>query len=131
MSLATLQDLAQVFFDEFVEDFRSFSGAKVAQRYLSPYLAFHAPGDMQVFASSAETAAYFQGILDDYHARGCRSCRYRDMRVQALGEECAIASVTWELLGADQAVISAWRESYNLCRVEGHYRVFVSTDHSA
>lgn len=124
-----MQDLVRVFFDEFVEAFRAFSGAGIAQRYLSPYLAFHAPGDIQVFDTFEDTAAYFQTVLDGYHASGCRACRYLDLSAQALGADCVIASVTWELLDADQAVLVAWRESYNLCRVEGRYRVFASTDH--
>ncbi|MEO4046009.1 hypothetical protein AAFN46_02815 [Pseudomonas sp. CAU 1711] len=123
------QELARRFFDEFVEAFACFDGALVAQRYLSPYLAFHSPEELRVFASAADIAVYFQGILDDYRARGCRACRYRDLHVTALGADCALASVTWELLDAAGGVIAAWRESYNLCRVEGRYRVFASTDH--
>lgn len=131
MSGPQLESLARTFFDDFVEAFRSFDGQIIAQRYLSPYLAFHAPGACDVFMSAAETAAYFQRILDGYHAQGCRSCRYGDLVVVPLGRDSVLATVTWELLAADQSVVVAWRESYNLCRVDNRLMVFASTDHAA
>lgn len=79
------QQLATRFFDGFVDDFASFDGERIAQRYLSPYLAFHGQGAAEVFTSHQQTAAYFQRILEGYHARGARSCRYRDLDVVALG----------------------------------------------
>jgi hypothetical protein len=119
------------FFDEFVEAFRTFDGSVIALRYLSPYLAFHAPGSVEVFATHADVAAYFQRIVTDYHGRGCRACRYEDVAVVPLGRDCVLATVTWELLAEDLSVVSVWRESYNLCVVDGRFRVFASTDHAA
>jgi hypothetical protein len=124
-----LHAFARKFFDEFVEAFRSFDGATIALRYLSPYLAFHTHGSAEVFLSSTDTAAYFQRIVDEYHAKGCRSCRYDALEVFPLGPDCAVATVTWELLAEDLSVLGAWRESYNLCLVEGRFLVFTSTDH--
>jgi uncharacterized membrane protein len=131
MNSAELETRARAFFDAFVDAFASFNGQTIAERYLTPYLAFHSAASAQVFTTSAETAAYFQTIVDGYQAQGCRSCRYKDMAVVPLGEECAIATVTWDLLAHDLSVISAWRESYNLCLVEGRFMVFTSTDHAA
>ena len=119
----------RTFFDTFVEDFRSFDGAVIAQRYLAPYLAFHSPTSIQAFTSQAEIARYFQGILDEYRAQGCHSCRYTDLATHPLGEGCVLATVTWELLDPSLSVISAWRESYNLCLVGDRLMVFASTDH--
>ena len=93
------------------------------------YLAFHTAEAMRVFTTRGEIAGYFQGIVHDYHARGCRSCRYEDLEVVRLGDECAVATVTWQLLAEDRSIVSAWRESYNLCLVEGRFMVFASTDH--
>ena len=131
MSSLQTESCARAFFEEFVDAFRSFNGTTIAERYLAPYLAFHTDGSAQVFMSSAETGAYFQRIVDEYHARGCRSCRYKDLAVVPLGKSCALGTVTWELLAEDLSVVSAWRESYNLCLVEGRFMVFTSTDHAA
>ena len=120
---------ARTFFDTFAEDFRTFDGALIAQRYLAPYLAFHSPTSIQVFTSQAEIAGYFQEVLDGYHAQGCRSCRYSELVTHPLGEGCVVATVTWALLAEDLSVVSAWRESYNLCLVGARLKVFASTDH--
>lgn len=131
MSPLQTESHARAFFDAFVEAFRSFNGATIAERYLVPYLAFHTYGSAQVFMSSNETGLYFQQIVDEDHASGCRSCRYKDMAVVPLGNGCALGTVTWELLAEDLSVVGAWRESYNLCLVEGRFMVFTSTDHAS
>lgn len=125
-----LQTSARSFFDEFVDAFASFNGDMIAERYLAPYLAFHAHDSAQVFQSPSETGVYFQRIVDAYRAKGCRSCRYGDMEVFALGRDCAVATVTWELLAEDGSILESWRESYNLCLVDGRFKVFASTDHA-
>lgn len=116
------------FFDEFVEAFKTFDGSTIAERYVAPYLAMHMSGAAEVFGSSADIGAYFQGIVNGYHARGCRSCRYRELSVVPIGRESAIATVIWDLLAADGAALETWRESYNLYRVDGRYRIYASTD---
>lgn len=117
------------FFDDFVAAFASFDGTRIAERYLSPYLAQHVDGG-EVFASHGETSVYFQKVLDDYHGRGCRSCRYGDLRVVALGSRNALASVSWELLDGQQRSLGGWRESYNLALADDRLMIFASTDHS-
>jgi hypothetical protein len=37
--------------------------------------------------------------------------------------------VTWELVAEDQRVLRRWRQSYNLVRADGGWRVLVSTVH--
>ena len=129
MNSSELERTATKFFDDFVEAFRSFDGSTIARRYLTPYLAFHAHGSTDLFGSHAEIAEYFQRIVDAYYADGCRSCRYADMQVFPLGQECAIGTVTWQLLSETSSVLTAWRESYNLFLVAGEFQVFTSTDH--
>lgn len=131
MNSAELDSQARVFFDDFVQAFATFNGQTIAERYLSPYLAFHSAYSARVFTTNAETAAYFQTIVDGYKDQGCQQCRYKDMAVVPLGEECAVATVSWELLAEDLSVLSVWRESYNLCLVQGRFMVFTSTDHAA
>jgi hypothetical protein len=81
MTVAELEDRARHFFDEFVEAFASFSGARIAERYNAPYLAFHAHGRSEVFSSRQEIADYFQRVVDDYHAKGVRSCSFKNLEV--------------------------------------------------
>lgn len=117
------------FFDEFVEAFRTFKGTKIAERYLSPYLAFHADGKSDVFSSNQDIAEYFQRVVDAYHQKGIRTCSYEGLAVVPLGRESALATVTWRMHAEDAAVLITWRESYNLWRRDGKWMVFTSTDH--
>ena len=118
------------FFKAFCVAFSEFDGALIAQRYATPYTALNAEGTIQVFSTQAQIALYFQGILNDYHRQGCRSCQFKDLRVVPLGHTSALASVTWELLTGQHAVASTWRESYNLTREGNGFRIFASTDHA-
>ncbi|WP_296445585.1 hypothetical protein [Rhodoferax sp. UBA5149] len=128
---SALRNEVTAFFDEFVEAFRTFDGTEIARRYLSPYSALHADGSIDCFASNADTAKYFQKIVDGYHHEGCRSCRYNDLEVISVGGQCALGSVTWELCRENGSVLSSWRESYNLARVRDGLRIFASVDHVA
>jgi len=118
------------FFDEFVEAFATFDGGVIARRYLVPYLAMHADGSTDTFTSSDEIAGYFQRIVDDYAARGCRACCYRELEVVPIGLNAALGTVTWSLLRADGTELTSWRESYDLVRADGRLKAFVSVDHA-
>ncbi|HSV35533.1 MAG TPA: hypothetical protein VLI46_08245 [Ramlibacter sp.] len=120
---------AKRFFDDFVGAFSSFNGVVVAQRYAAPYLALRAEGPSEQFSTPDEIARYFQAVLDVYHAQGYRTCRYKDLHVVPLGRRYLLATVTWELLDAADAVVSEWRESYTLSQVDGAFVVSVSMDH--
>ncbi|WP_394559615.1 hypothetical protein [Aquipseudomonas alcaligenes] len=126
----THNDTLHAFFSDFVEAFASFDGQRVASRYAQPYLALNAEGELRVFTTAGETAAYFQQVLDAYAALGCRKCRFAALEVVALGADSLLASVTWELLDTAGLVLRSWRESYNLTqRSEGLF-IYASTDHA-
>lgn len=120
---------AAAFFDAFVTAFASFDGAVVAQRYDTPYLALDASGGRRVFTDAAEVAAFFGAVLAGYRARGCATCRWRDLEAQDIGPAHLLASVTWDLLDAAGAVVTSWRESYTLTRTAAGLRVAASIDH--
>lgn len=127
----TIRRAASSFFDEFVVAFRTFDGSEIARRYQVPYLALHANGTIDCFAAQADLGNYFQDVVDGYYRNGCRSCRYRDLEVVALGTQSALATVTWDLLKEDGKVLTSWRESYTLTRVGESLRVIASVDHVA
>lgn len=129
MDDSELRKEAVTFFDEFVNAFHTFDGSEIARRYRAPYVALHADGSIDCFTTDEGIASYFQTIVDEYHRDGCRSCRYKDLDAVAVGAQCVLGTVTWELTGDNGDVLSAWRESYNLaCSAEG-LRIFASVDH--
>lgn len=125
-----LHGAVSAFFVRFDSAFASFDGAVVAAQYQSPYMAIRSDGSTEAFASHADIAAYFQSLLDDYYARGCRSCRHKDLEVVTLGTAAALGTVTWELCNSGGAVVSTWRESYNLVLVGGRMSAAASVDHA-
>ena len=126
----SLREDVKVYFDAFVLAFASFDGQQVARLFLAPYLAMHTSSSVECFATPTEIADYFQQVLDRYHETGCRSCRYTELDVVAMGTQCALGTVSWELCSEDGSVLSSWRESYNLARHGGELRAFASIDHS-
>ncbi|MDW7748786.1 hypothetical protein [Halomonas sp.] len=117
------------FFEDFVAAFSSFDGDRVATKFTLPYLA-KGPGDScNVFDSRSQLAAYFQSYLDDYHSQGCRECRYSNLAVNWLGSECAVASVTWNLVDKSGVSVTSWSESYMLSFVGGKALAFATVDH--
>ena len=121
---------ARKFFDDFSTVFATFSGPRIAERYVAPYLAIRSDGSSEVFNTSESIAAYFQRIVDGYHARGCRVCRYRDLAVVPIGSAAALGTVTWELCETDGALVTSWRESYNLVFSDGGMKAAASVDHA-
>lgn len=130
MAPIDLQSGTAKFFDDFVEAFGRFDGDLIAARYAAPYLAMQADCSTRLFVENQEISRYFQSVVDSYHQQGCRSCRYSNLEVVALGYFCSLATMTWELLTAEDNVLSEWRESYSLMRVAEGLRIFASVDHA-
>ena len=125
-----LHGAAETFFVEFDAAFASFDGAVLAARYSPPYLAVRTDGTSETFPSGEAIARYFQKVLDDYHRGGCRSCRHKALDMIPVGSAAVFATVTWELLGHDDSVVTTWRESYNLVRYGYKLRAVASMDHA-
>jgi hypothetical protein len=118
------------FFDDFVAAFTQFDGALIARRYRAPYLAVTSDGSTVLYATQDEVGRYFQQVVNAYRSAGCRSCRYRDLTLLPLGERSALATVTWELVNAQGALHSTWRESYTLIFEAQGLRIVASMDHA-
>ena len=117
------------FFDRFVEDFPSFDGSVIATRYTAPYTAVTSDGELWQCSDPVEVEAYFQGLLDRHLSQGVLSLKYSDYECQKVGKSNYFATVTWSMLGAENKVVSTWRESYNLVNTPTGLKIFTSIDH--
>jgi len=126
-----IQASAREFFEDFNAVFATFSGSRIAERYVAPYLAIRSNGSSEVFTTTESIAAYFQRIVESYHSRGCRICKYRDLAIVPIGSAAALGTVTWELCQADGTLVTTWRESYNLVFLDGRMKAAASVDHAA
>jgi hypothetical protein len=125
----TLRDEVAGFFDDFVEAFTSFSGARIATRYLVPGVAVRADGSVQCLQSRPEIERFFQAAVESYRSEGCRGIRFTDLAVVPMGGCSVLGTVTWELLREDGSILRHWRQSYNLVRVDGGWQILASTYH--
>jgi len=119
------------FFDDFVEAFTSFNGARVAARYLVPGVALRGDGSIHCLQSRAEIDRFFQAAVESYYRDGCRGIRFRDLEAVPMGSRSILGTVTWELLRDDGSVLRHWRQSYNLARVGTGWQILASTYHTA
>ncbi|HMY28972.1 MAG TPA: hypothetical protein PK211_08345, partial [Agitococcus sp.] len=101
----TEQDLHQ-FFQAFCQDFASFNGKKIAERYATPYISLNADGVLKLLASVDDIANYFQNYLNQYREQGCSDCRYDDLSFVLLGAHRVVVSVTWQLYNPQQQLVS-------------------------
>lgn len=117
------------FFDDFVEAFTSFSGVRIATRYLVPGVAVRADGSVQCLQSRPEVERFFQAAVESYQREGCRGIRFTDLAIVPMGGRSVLGTVTWELLREDGSVLRHWRQSYNLVQVDGGWQILASTYH--
>ena len=129
MTARPLQADISRFFDDFVEAFRTFDGARIATRYFVPGIALRGDGSIQSLESRTEVERFFQAAVDSYHRDGCRGIQWRDLDVVPMGDRSVLATVTWDLLREDRTVLRHWRQSYNLARVDPGWQIFASTYH--
>lgn len=111
---ATDHAVATTYFDLFVDAFASFDGERVADLFAAPVVALRSDGSLIGLASRSDVAGYYQAALDKYRRDGCRTCRWSELSVTAMGRAALLAAVTWDLLREDGTVVTRWRQSYGL-----------------
>ena len=125
-----IKDVVKAYFDDFIEAFATYSGARVASKFSVPYLVTGYSGRTTILQSTQEVTQHFQAYLDEYQARGCRSCRYANLELKCIGTESILASVDWTLLDQAGAPVSGWSESYLLSLVGSQVLAYASIDHA-
>ena len=122
---------AEVYFDRFVHAFSTFDAARVADLFATPGVALRGDGSLAGLTERDDVVRYYKAALDKYYRDGCRSCRWSRLTVVPIGHRSLLATVTWELLRDDGAVVARWRQSYCLTRLrDGELRAFASATHA-
>ncbi len=127
----TLRAEVAGFFDGFVDAFSAFSGARIATLYVVPTVALRGDRSVGCLQSRVDVERFFQAALDRYYSDGCRACRFKDLEGVPMGGRSVLGTVTWELLREDGSVLTEWRQSYNLVRVDKGWQILASTYHVA
>ncbi|MGE0152252.1 MAG: hypothetical protein AB7R90_06500 [Reyranellaceae bacterium] len=123
---------AEAYFDRFVAAFATFDGGKVAALFAPPVVAVRADGSAVGLATPDDVSRYYQSALDKYWREGCNSCRWSKLEVVSMGRASFLGTVTWQLLKPDGSVVTEWRQSYGLRRVDGgEPKTFACASHAA
>jgi hypothetical protein len=123
--------IASAFFDDFCTAFASFDGAQVGALFAVPGVALREDGSIVPLTTREDVVRYYQSALDFYRRQGCLICQWSDLEIVKMGEAALLATVSWQLLGADGAALRAWRQSYALNRTADGLKVFASASHKA
>jgi hypothetical protein len=107
------------YFNRFIEAFATFDGLKVATLFAPPVVAVRGDGSSVGLTTQDDVIGYYQAALDKYRSEGCTSCRWSDLAVTPMGRASMLAAVTWQLVEADGTVLTEWRQSYGLRRIDG------------
>jgi len=121
----------EAFFDRFVDAFATFDGRRVADLFAVPAVACSEDGTLVGLTTRDEVVDYYQAALDAYRIRGCVACQWSDLRMTSMGTRSLVAAVSWRLLGSDDRVVSAWRQSYCLLTTGGAAKCFAAASHAA
>ena len=129
MNDKSLATEVRAFFESYNEVFLSFDGKQVAALYYEPTVTMRGDGSILCLRSHDDLASFFQGVIDTYRKDGYAGSNLTNFEVQPIGELSALATMDWEMLRQDGSLIRKWRQSYNVVRTPGGWRILVSTFH--
>ena len=117
------------FFEQYTKAFDSIDGTRIAALYHIPTVTMRGDGSIHCLQSREELARFFQSVAETYSREGYRSGSFKNLQVIPIGGRSALATLQWELRREDGNVIREWRQSYNVVRTPGGWRILVSTFH--
>jgi hypothetical protein len=129
MNDKSLATEVRAFFERYNKAFLSFDGKHVAALYYEPTVTMRGDGSIHCLRSHGELASFFQGVIDTYRKDGYADSNLKNFEVQPIGDLSALATMDWEMLRQDGSLIRRWRQSYNVVRAPGGWRILVATFH--
>lgn len=117
------------FFDKFAQDFGSFDGSIIANRYFAPYTAISAEKAVSFYKESKDIEQYFAALLTDYQHQNVEYCTYSDFEFSTIGKKAALATMDWNMMKKDGTVVTSWRESYVLILDNSKWKIVCAVDH--
>lgn len=113
----------------YADAFHARSGTQVADFFYTPCMSMRGDASIHSFQTPAETARFFQGVTDTYYEEGLRRSEFQNLQVIRIGGRSLLASMDWIFYRGDGTLLKQWRQSYNLVRVDGRWKIVMSTFH--
>ena len=118
-------------FQAYAEGFHAIDGSRIADFFCTPCLTMRGDGSIHCFQSRPEIATFFHGVADTYYKEGLRRSEFKNLEVVPVGGRALLATGQWMFYREDGTPLKQWRQSYNLVRVDGTWRILLSTFHIA
>lgn len=119
--------------DAFIAEYRDAFDSAVVDRisplYHAPCITIRGDGSVHVLQSKGDIEDFFGKVTASCIQDGGKRGRFFDLEVVPIGSRSVLATVTWELLKADDSVLRSWRHSYNLLRTGDTWQILASTFH--
>lgn len=131
MTASSLTAEIASFYKAYAEAFHARSGAQIAEFYFTPCASMRGDASLHWFQSRAETEKFFQGVADTYYEEGLRRSEAKNLEVVPIGGRSLLATMDWVFFRGDGTLLKQWRQSYNLVRMDGRWRILLSTFHVA
>ena len=119
----------QAFFERYARAFEALDAARIASFYTVPCMSMRGDGSIHVFRAREEVEAFFKGVAQTYHGEGMRRSEAQNLQLAPIGGRSTLATMDWVLFRADGSEIRRWRQSYNVARIGGEWRIMLSTFH--
>ena len=92
-------------------------------------MSVRADGTIQSLATNKDAEDFFPQVIEVWRKEGYHSFTISDFEVVKLGSTSVIVTFTWEMLDINASLIRQWRQSYNLLKNNGQWKVLLSTFH--
>ena len=120
---------AQEFFREYGVVFDIGNMEVFSKRFAEPFLSIRPDGTIQSMPTNESAAEFFDTVFLSWKQERYSSFATRDYDVTPIGKEAMLVTFTWEMLDKNKELIRDWRQSYNLVKQYGVWKVYASTFH--
>ena len=116
------------YFTRYASAFDAFDGEAVARFYHVPCTMIRA-GHVDVLATASAVRANMEALLRHHRAQGYERASFDGVRAVVLDRELALVTVPWTIHLRASAL--TFRNTYELVRLAGDWRIVVSTTHES
>ena len=120
---------AKRFFDGYNTIFDSGDMDAFSNLFTEPFISGRADGTLESMPTHEMAKDFFSKALNKWNIEGYQYFTTKDYEVIPMGQKSMLVSLTWEMLNESRILIREWRQSYNLIKVDNHWKVITSTFH--
>jgi hypothetical protein len=99
------------YYKAYADAFHARSGTQIADFYCTPCISMRGDASIHCFQS--------------------RRSEIKNLEAVPIGGRSLLASMDWVFYRGDGTLLKEWRQSYNLVRIDGRWRILLSTFHVA